>query len=528
MRSQSVPLSLLVLLAALVLLATACGGGKAAGTYYCPMHPTYVSDRPGTCPICNMDLVLRPVEGETAPAVHDAGHLHREAAEVPGGTVYACPMHPSVAAPGPGICAKCNMELVPAPGATLPATPWTCPMHPEVVSDAPGRCPLCRMDLVPRQDEVPAELPPHEAHGEVPGDLRPGELPAHAAVTLSGEGLRLAGVRTAEVREERLTRTVRTVGRVTIDERRLHRVQAKVAGWVESLAVSFEGQPVRRGEPMLALYSPELLATQEEYLLARQHAERLLASSVPEVRRGAEELVSAARRRLALFDVPESFLAALDASGRARRTVELLAPASGHVISREVVAGARIEPGMPLFTLADLSRVWVEADFYESEARFVRPGARAELRLPYDPETAFSAPVAYVYPELDPESRTVRARFDLANPELRLKPGMFVDVELPIDLGTGIVVDDSAVIDSGAREVVFVAAGGGRFEPRAVRVLWRGEGRARLAPGGVTPGERVATGANFLLDAESRLRAALAALGSPAAPAPHAGHGGQP
>jgi len=512
LRRASLPFVLLF--AATALLATGCGGGAEAGSYYCPMHPTYVSDRPGTCPICNMDLVKRETEGEQSTVARDGGHEHRDAGRAAPGEVYACPMHPSVAAPGPGICAKCNMELVPSGKATLPETPWTCPMHPEVVSDTAGRCPLCRMDLVPR---APEEVP---AAG----------VPGHAAVALDAEGLRLAGVRTEEVREERLVRSIRTVGTVAIDERRLHRAQAKVAGWVEKLHVSFTGQEVRRGQPMLSIYSPELLATQEEYLLAKRHAERFLGSSVPEVRRGGEELVEAARRRLELFDVPARFLADLERTGQARRTVDLAAPASGHVVSLQVVAGAQVQPGMELFTVADLSRVWVEADFYESEARFVAPGRKARLTLPYAPETALEGTVSYVYPEVHAEARTLRARFDLANPGLVLKPGMFVDVELEVDLGEGIVVADSAVLDSGLRQIVFVETGPGRFEAREVKVLWRGDGEARLAPGSVMAGERVAVRANFLLDSESRLRAALEALGgAPAAPAadPHAGHGGQ-
>lgn len=516
MRVQSASVPLLFVLAALALLATGCSGGEEAGTYYCPMHPTYVSDRPGTCPICNMDLVQREEGGKQSEAARDWGHDHRDAERAAPGEVYACPMHPSVAAPGPGICAKCNMDLVPSGRATLPETPWTCPMHPEVVSDTAGRCPLCRMDLVPREpEEAPA------ATG----------VPGHAAVKLDSEGLRLAGVRTEEVREERLARAIRTVGTVAVDERRLHRAQAKVAGWVEKLHVSFTGQEVRRGQPMLSIYSPELLATQEEYLLAKRHAERFLGSSVPEVRRGGEELVEAARRRLELFDVPARFLAELERTGVARRTVDLPAPASGHVVSLEVVAGAQVQPGMELFTVADLSRVWVEADFYESEARFVAPGRRARLALPYDPEAALEGTVSYVYPEIHAEARTLRARFDLANPDLVLKPGMFVDVELDVDLGEGIVVADSAVLDSGLRQIVFVETGAGRFEPREVQVLWRGDGKARLAPGVVAAGERVAVRANFLLDSESRLRAALEALGGappPAAADPHAGHGGQP
>jgi multidrug efflux pump subunit AcrA (membrane-fusion protein) len=209
------------------------------------------------------------------------------------------------------------------------------------------------------------------------------------------------------------------------------------------------------------------------------------------------------------------------------RVVELMAPASGFVVAKEVVEGMRVEPGMELFTVADLSRVWVEADFYESEARFLAIGQSATLRLAYDPATRLVGAIDYIYPELNVEARTLRVRFDLANPALKLRPGMFVDIEHEVDLGEGIVVPDSAVLDSGLRQIVFVESAPGRFEPRLVTVLWRGEGRAQLAAGSVAVDERVAVKANFLLDSESRLRGALAALGAGSAPdgtGEHAGH----
>ncbi|KAB2967949.1 MAG: efflux RND transporter periplasmic adaptor subunit, partial [Thermoanaerobaculia bacterium] len=328
--------------------------------------------------------------------------------------------------------------------------------------------------------------------------------------------------------------SLRAVGTVVPDERRLHRAQTRVAGWVEKLHVNFSGQSVRRGQPMLSIYSPELLASQQEYLIARDNARRFLGSTLPEVRRGGEDLVAAARRRLELFDVPESFIAELERTGQPRRTVDLVAPASGYVVSKEVLEGRQVEPGMELFTVADLSHVWVEGEFYESEARLLAPGQEATLRLAYDPGRTFAARIDYIYPELDPATRTLRVRYDLANPDLALKPGMFVDVEQRLEVGEGVVVSDLAVLDSGVRQIVFVESAPGRFEPRQVSVVWRGEGRALLAPGAVAEGEKVAVKANFLLDSESRLAAALAALGADkgaqapvAAPPGHAGHGAE-
>lgn len=505
--SRSPFVLLLVVLALLAPLGCGGRGERAGDVYYCPMHPTYVSDRPGSCPICNMDLVKKGV-GTATPVAAPEAHRH----EAEAGGLVSCPMHPAIVSDRPGICARCGMDLTPAPaGASLPAQVWSCPMHPEVAAEGPATCPKCKMDLEPRATSA----------------SRAAEVPGHATVETDAEGLRLAGVRTEPARRERFSRSIRTVGTVMADESRLYRAQTRISGWVEKLHVNFTGQSVRRGQPMLSIYSPELLASQEEYLLARRNAERFLASSIPEVRRGGEDLVAAARRRLELFDVPESFLAELERSGKARRSVDLLAPASGYVVSKEVLAGRQVEPGMELYTVADLSHVWVEADFYESEARFLRVGQAARLTLAYDPTTALAGEIAYIYPELNVESRTLRVRFDLPNPEMKLRPGMFVDVEQSIDLGEGTVVPDSAVLDTGLRQIVFVETAPGRFEPRLVSVLWRGEGRAQLAPGGVAEGERVAVKANFLLDSESRLRSALAALvgeGVPT-PGPHDGHG---
>ncbi|MBP1643301.1 MAG: secretion protein HlyD [Acidobacteria bacterium] len=474
--ARGVLASLWILLVLLGLGATGCGEtGEAHEVWYCPMHPTYVSDRPGACPICNMDLVKRE-----APK--------------------------------------------PAPES---ARVWTCPMHPEVVSDRPGTCPICHMDLV--EKESPAA--PGGGSGAEPAS--PGGA-SHATVEVGAEGLRLAGVRTEPARRERVTRTLRTVGTVVPDERRLRRAQTRIAGWVEKLHVNFEGQYVRKGQPMLSIYSPELLASQQEYLIALANARRFLSSTLPEVRRGGEDLVAAARRRLELYDVPESLIAELERTGEPRRTVDLVAPASGYVVSREVVEGRQVEPGMELYTVADLARVWVEGEFYESEARLLALGQEANLRLAYDPERSFAGRVDYVYPALDPATRTLRVRYDLDNPGLLLKPGMFVDVEQRLEVGEGIVVQDLAVLDTGREQIVFVESAPGRFEPRRVAVLWRGEGRALLAPGAVAEGESVVVKANFLLDSESRLAAALAALGAgagaavPAAVPPgHSGHGAE-
>jgi len=338
-----------------------------------------------------------------------------------------------------------------------------------------------------------------------------GGVTGMATVEITSEGIHLSGVQTEPAVFERVARSVRTVGTVTADETRIRHVHTKTAGWVEKLFVNFTGQLVRRGQPILSIYSQELLASQEEFLRARETASRFAASELQEVRRGGEELLQSAEQRLRLFDVPEDFIAELKRTGQPQRAVTLLAPVSGFVTAKEVFEGQQIEPGMELFTITDLSRVWIEADFYEYEARALHIGQEAKVTLPYDPSRALAGRVTYVYPTLNPDSRTLRVRLEFQNPDFALKPAMFANVELPLEATDGIVIPDSAVIDTGERQIVFVSLGGGRFEPREVKLGVRSSGKAQVLSG-VAVGDQVVTRANFLLDSESQLRAAVAGM----------------
>lgn len=288
-----------------------------------------------------------------------------------------------------------------------------------------------------------------------------------------------------------------------------------MSGWVEKLYVNFTGQFVEVGQPMISIYSPELLASQEEFLRARDAAALFATSALAEVRKGGEELLAAARRRLSLFEVPEEFIEELERSGKAQREVTLVAHASGYVTSKGIFHGQQVDPSMmDLFTITDLSHVWIDADFYEYEAGTVSVGEWATVALAYDPALRLRGRVAYVYPTLNPETRTIRVRFDFSNPGIKLKPGMFADVELRTEGSRGVIVPESAVIDTGERQVIFVSLGGGRFEPREVKLGVRGSGEAQVLSG-VAAGEQVVTRANFLLDSESQLRAAIAAIKNP-------------
>jgi RND family efflux transporter MFP subunit len=380
---------------------------------------------------------------------------------------------------------------------------YHCPMHPTYTSDKPGECPICGMALVLIQ---PAGGAGDSSAGE-PGSS--GGVDGHAVVELRPDEMQLTGIQTAVARRGSLARTIRTVGEVKPDEAMVHHVHTKVAGWVEHLFINFSGQQVRKGQPLLTIYSPELLATQQEFVRALESAARFEHSEVAEVRSGGQDLVDAARRRLALFDMPEKLISQLETTGQPQRAITLEAPQSGFVTSKDVTDGMQVEPGTTLFTITDLSRVWIEAEVYEYEATLVRLGQVARVTLPNAPGVVHSARISYVYPYLDTETRTLRVRFEFDNPGQLLKPGMYANVELDGDATEGVLVPDAAIMDTGVRQIVYVQTGPNRFEPRQVSVGGRTGDQARILSG-VRAGESVVIQANFLLDSESRLRAAIA------------------
>lgn len=418
------------------------------------------------------------------------------------------------------------------------AAQYTCPMHPDYISDGPGDCPICNMRLVPRASvdsshAAPHAPPAHGASGAVPPAPAPA-VPGYAAVDLDAGMRRAAGVQTTAAAHENLARRIRTVGIVAADESRLFHTHTKVGGYVEHLYVNATGQYVQAGQPAFELHSPELMASQEEFLLARRALAALPTDAGSDARRAAQGLTAAARERLVLFDVPARFITELERTGKVQHTVTFQAPASGYVTAKYVIEGERVETGAELFTITDLSHVWVEANFYENDAPLVHVGQNAALTLPYESGTNFPGRVTYVYPYLDPGSRTLKVRFECPNPELRLKPAMYVDVSVDVESAEGVVIPESAVLDSGERQIVFVETAANRFEPRVVRTGLRSEGRVQVLSG-LGTGEAVVTRANFLLDSESRLRGAWSDADAqkpaapPAAPAPAAhSHGGTP
>ena len=383
-------------------------------------------------------------------------------------------------------------------------------MNPGEISDRPGKDSM-GMEMVPVEVEEPSP--------------QGSPVEGHAVVRIPDRKQQLIGVATQIIRRAPFVRRIKTVGRVAVDETRLHHVHTKVAGWIEALHSPATGEYVRKGQPLLSIYSPELLASQEEYLVALRGLEAMGNEAPPAAVQRAEELLESARQRLLLFDLTEEQIRRLAARGMAERTVTLEAPMSGHVLVRNVTHGERIEANTTLIEIADLSRVWVMASVYEYELPFLRVGQPAEMTLSYLPGRSIRGHVALISPVLDAATRTVQVRLEFPNPDLKLKPEMYADVELRGDLGERLAVPESAVLATGTRDIVFVAKGEGTFEPREVRLGLRASDAVEVLDG-LAEGEAVVTSGNFLIDSESRLKSALQSTGSPTPAQPTSTPGG--
>lgn len=329
-----------------------------------------------------------------------------------------------------------------------------------------------------------------------------------AEVTLDLRRQQLIGVRTAMVKREAFDKTIRTVGTVKYDETRLADVNLKIEGWIRDLFVESPGQAVRRGQPLFTLYSPELLATQQEYLLALKSREQMQQSQVSDAREYADRLVQAGRQRLALWDLSPEQIRALETTRQPHTAITSRSPVNGSVIEKQAVQGMHVMPGQSLYKIADLSVVWIEADVYEAEIALVKLGQRAAVTLDAYPGERLFGRTVFIYPYVAENTRSVKVRFAFDNGRGRLKPGMYANVELHAPMGVGLVIPADAVLDSGTRQLVFVAEGDGYFQPRDVKVGQRLGATVQILEG-LKEGEQVATGAAFFLDSESQLRASV-------------------
>jgi Cu(I)/Ag(I) efflux system membrane fusion protein len=458
---------------------------RDAGTvqYHCPMHPTYVVDQKGDCPICGMSLV--PVK--------------------PGSAREAQPQ-----------------EQAAEPARSENAAAYTCPMHPEVVSDKEGRCPECGMFLVPAKAEAEAapgaSRPGHEAGtgDEGPRDAVTQTHADHSAVpglvpvTLEPRRVQMIGVRTGRVERRPMDTDVRLAGYVTVDETRTAEVNVRTSGWVEALHVDQTGQAVSRGAPLLSLYSQDLYAAGQDLLTALASYNKSTAD--PTLAAARRSILDAARERLRLLGMSPEDIAGLEADGESRPELTLRSPFSGVVLEKNVVDGQYVMPEQALFRIADLGTVWVLADVYERDIASVRVGAPARMSVDAFPGEVFDGKITFVYPSVSEMTRTLKVRFEFPNPSLRLRPGMYAQVELLVKGPETIAVPSEAVMDGGKTQYAFVVRDRATFEPRLVTTGRRFDGWVEVLSG-LDVGEEIVTSANFLIDSESRLQAAIAGMG---------------
>lgn len=338
--------------------------------------------------------------------------------------------------------------------------------------------------------------------------------PALSPVQLSPQRLQSIGVKTGEVERRLVADRIATTGDVAVDETKLAYVQVRFSGYIQKVLVDSTYQHVRRGQPLFTIYSPDLVATEREYLLAEQNRRQVARSADPEVTRDAASLVEATGARLAQWGIPEREIKRLESSGKVQQAIEIDSPATGYVTEREALPNKYADPSTRLYTIADLSTIWVFAHVFQNDLGRITRGDTASLTVDAYPGRTFSGRVDFIYPEIDMTTRTARVRLKFANPDLKLMPGMFVNVSLDVPMGRHEVIPANGVLQTGTRQIVFVDHGAGNLEPREVELGAR-VGDDYIVLKGLKDGERIVTSANFLIDSESQLQAALGTFTPP-------------
>ncbi len=431
---------------------------------------------------------MQPKSGYDMESVHEQIEHARKHQD----PTYTCAMHPQVKSDQPGNCPICGMKLVRVKTRTTPATEreilyWYDPMRPDQHFDAPGKSPFMDMELVPKYAD---------------------EMEDSGSVSIDPRVVQNLGIRTAPVERGEISQAVRAAGSVMANENRIEVVQNRTAGWVEKLQVRAVNDPVRKGQLLAEIYAPELLAAQEEFLLAQRMASQDARN---------QSLVEAARGRLRLLGLTEGQITHLQSSGQPQRRVAVYAPISGIVTELGVREGAQVSPGMSLFTLADLSNIWVTAEVPEAQVARLAAGMPVTAAIAALPGQSFDGKVDYVYPDVNPETRTLRVRTVFANQKLLLKPGMFAEVVLGEgEMRSMLLVPSEAVIRTGTRATVILAEGGGRFRPVEVELGGEHAGQTEILAG-LDEGQQVVVSGQFLIDSEANLRSTLGRLSAPEA-----------
>lgn len=380
-------------------------------------------------------------------------------------------------------------------------------LHPRVMSTASASLMSAATPALPMAGNSP-QL-------EMPKDSEPKLLP----IQLTPQRMQSIGVKTGVVEFKSLSNPLRTVGNVEVDETRISHIQLRYSGWIQKVFVDAMYKPVEKGQTLFTIYSPEIMATEQEYVMARENRDLLGKSTVPGVAAGSESLLSAASARLRQWQIPDTDLSRIEGGGDARRELEIVSPVSGVVTERNAFPSVMVQPGANVYTIADLSTVWVQAQVFQTDMSRIRIGEPAAITSDAWPGRSFSGRVAFIYPQVDDTTRTQKVRFEIANTDNRLSLGLFVNVNVSAPMGRQLTIPASGVFQSGTRQIAFVDRGGGYFEPREIE---GGDqvGDDLIVLKGLKAGEHVVTSANFLIDSESQLQAAM---GSFAPPPPGAG-----
>ncbi len=404
---------------------------------------------------------------------------------------YRNPMNPQETSPAPKK-APDGMDFVPVyeegKSGEKKIAYYKDPMHPWITSDKPGKAPDCGMEMVPVYE----------------GDED------NKGIKIDPVSVQNTGVKIETVQKRMLEKTIRTVGKVEYDETKVYNINTKIMGWIEKLHVDYTGKYVQKGQPLLEVYSPELVSTQEEYLQAIKYQKKLLASSLPEAQRGSDDLIESAKRRLLYWDISEKEIAELEQRGTPKKTMTIYSPVNGIVTDKMVLQGQNIMSGMTLYKIADLSNVWVIADVYQYEVPWIKIGQEIDLNLSYLPGKSYKGRVTYIYPFLNAESKTIKVRAEVRNTaSYDFKPGMFANVEIksPITFNA-VAVPEQSLIRSGERIIAVISLGGGYFDPREVKTGVNASGYVQILEG-VKEGEKIVTSSQFLIDSESNLKAAV-------------------
>lgn len=367
---------------------------------------------------------------------------------------------------------------------------WVAPMDPTYIRNEPGKSPM-GMDLVPVYED-----------GE--------ETSSEGAIRIDPVVVQNIGVRTAIVKKRSISRTIRTVGVAAYDEKLVTEIQSKSEGWIEKLYVDVTGQPVKKGEILLEIYSPELVSTQEEYLVALEYKDKVGQSPYGLIAGGADSLLETALKRLDYFDVPKHQIEELKKKRKIMKSLHIHSPNKGIVVKKHIQEGSYVKPGMTLYTIADLSKIWVYADIFEYELPWVKVGQKVRMTLSYYPGKQFIGKVAYIYPFLEAKTRTVKVRIEFDNRNLELKPDMYANIEIDSVVSeSDIAIPSEALIRSGERNLVLISMDGGKFRPQNVTIgVKTGDGYYQIIEG-LQEGDKVVTSSQFLIDSESRLKAAI-------------------